>query len=119
MAGIMLGAPALASPHVFPTEPLTDPTAIAAAFDAKIVRNTDGCGTPTKSYIEVVGCASSTAHDTIYVSPDLEGEKLRYVVLHELGHVMQFRLGIERDECQADVFASSLGGGDKGINCKP
>lgn len=76
---------------------------IASSFGVTIVWNTHlvpSCG----SY----GCHSVLTPNVIYVSPDL-GDDTRRIVLHELGHVMQWRLGIPADECGADRFAAALG----------
>ena len=63
------------------------------------------------------GCHTVLTPNVIYVSPDL-GDGTMRIVLHELGHVMQWRLGIPKDECGADQFAASLGAG-WGSYCRP
>lgn|GEM_PF-6534165 len=59
---------------------------------------------------EAWGCFRDTTPDIIYVATGLSDELERYVILHETGHAMHHRLGIESTECAADQFARSLGG---------
>lgn len=54
------------------------------------------------------GCFKSQTPNVVYVQRDL-GEFERSVVLHEIGHAIQHRLGLGSDECAADQFAASLG----------
>lgn len=102
VAGIMLGAPAL-----FPgPASATDATQIADQFGVTVVWSTAPCSLmdPTAQ-----GCFLTNTPNTVYVSPGLSAMRTRYAVLHEIGHVMQHRLGESIDECGADQFAQSLG----------
>lgn len=65
------------------------------------------------------GCFRSETPETIYVSPELMGDSLKYVVLHELAHVRQFSAGVPLDECEADVNAFTWGANEaiSGYNC--
>lgn len=65
---------------------------------------------------EALGCFRPSAPGVVHVSPDL-GDYTRQVLLHELGHVLQHRLGQPLDECGADQFAASMGS-DEGYHCK-
>lgn len=55
------------------------------------------------------GCFSSSTPDTIYVSTGLEGEYLKYVVLHEYYHYLEFKNGWKTNELSADGWAISKG----------
>lgn len=105
MAAVMLGAPSVLNatqshPH--------SADEIAATFGVKIVWSVLPCkiALPT----ETEGCFLPDTPNVIYVDPASQGElRLHQTVLHELGHVVQQRLGIKRSECGADRFAMSLG----------
>src|SRR5690554_4482123 len=75
---------------------------LAARFDATIVwTDSDrNCG---------VGCFWADTPNVIYVSPGMDAESTRHVVLHEIGHVLHHRVGMPVDECAADLFAQSMG----------
>lgn len=79
-----------------------DMDALAARFAVTIVWTDDdrNCG---------AGCYDPRDPNVIYVAPGMDAETTRYVVLHELGHVLQFRVGMAADECAADRFAQSMG----------
>lgn len=64
------------------------------------------------------GCFLRATPDVIYVKEGLGAEWFRYVVLHEIGHVIQYRLGLPMDECAADRFAQSMGS-EHGGYCAP
>jgi hypothetical protein len=84
-----------------------DADSIAAKFDVQIVwQNRVLCAGPDD---RVAGCFTPAAPDTIFVRTGQTPELERYIVLHELGHVIQYRLGLDRDECGADRFAQSMG----------
>lgn len=85
--------------------PETNPNQIAEQFGATIAWFDDEspCGG------EDVGCYTSRTPNTIYIRTGLEPDVQRSVILHELGHLTQARLGLPRDECKADEFAKSLG----------
>lgn len=61
------------------------------------------CGGPTG------GCFHPQQPDTLIISPTAEGETLRYIVLHEYAHVLQYRAGAPLDECAADRQAVAWG----------
>lgn len=65
---------------------------------------------------EALGCFRPSAPGVVHLSPDL-GDYTRQVLLHEIGHVLQHRLGQPLDECGADLFAASMGS-DEGYHCK-
>jgi hypothetical protein len=102
MAGVMLGVPALLPPH----SPAVDANQMAAEFNVHITwQDTVECSVP-----DALGCFHEDTPDTIYVKTGLDKSEMRYVILHEIGHVSQYRLGLEFNECNADEFARSLGG---------
>lgn len=111
-AAIMIGGPQLLSAH--PAE--TDATKIAAAFNVKIVWTTLSPCSAIRENID--GCFSPKTPATIYVSPTLNPANEYYIVLHEIGHVLQHRLGVVEDECAADRFAQSMRS-TLGYYCKP
>ena len=82
-----------------------DPEAIAGKMDMSIVWDASSCRDDS-----AVGCFWPTTPDLIFIAPGMDAEMTRQVVLHELGHTMQFRLGLDQSECGADTFAQSLGG---------
>jgi hypothetical protein len=100
VAGLLWFGFALANP----TSADNDPEAMAAQFDIAIVWSTAPCE-------GALGCHWTQTPDVIYVDPTLDAAQTKHVVLHELGHVMQYRLGLPNDQCGADRFAESLGGG--------
>jgi len=51
------------------------------------------------------GCFTPLTPDVIYVSPNLRQSETYRIVLHEMGHVMQYRMGMAQNECKADQFA--------------
>lgn len=91
----------------------TDSVAIARQFNVKI----DFFKDMTCGGVEAWGCTRPGSTDTIYVKAGLSAEETRGVELHEIGHIMQNRLGLENNECQADAFARSLGAKWFGYNC--
>ena len=103
IAAVMLGLPAILAP----ASPLKDMDEMAATFGVEIVwTSVSPCqGIRT----DAIGCHIELTPSRIYVSPDLTASDTRYIVLHEIGHVVQSRLGIPLDECEADNFARSLG----------
>lgn len=87
------------------------PDEIAAQFGVTVqVVSETPCG--------LAGCFLRATPDTIYIEPGFDGEELRYLILHEIGHVIQHRLGIPLDECGADRFAQSMGS-TFGAYCAP
>jgi hypothetical protein len=87
-----------------PTAADGSPESIAQKFGVEIVWDADlhlRCG----GY----ACFSPATPDLIYVKPGLSDDETKRVVLHELGHVVEYRLGIPLDECNADRFAAALG----------
>ena len=109
MAAVMVGFPASTSAPV-----ATNPYAtIAAEFNVTIQWQTVGlCGPGT------TGCFDPTTPNVIYVKTGMDANETRYVVLHEIGHASQYRMGLPLDECNADEFARSLGGyRDVGRDC--
>lgn len=102
MAGVMLGAPAL----FHAPASATDATQIADQFGVTIVWSTLPCSLMDTT---AQGCFLDNTPSTVYVSPKLSELRTSYAVLHEIGHVMQHRLGEPISECDADKFAQSLG----------
>lgn len=100
--GGVIVAPALASSPASST----DATQIADQFGVTVVWSTVPCSLmdPTAE-----GCFLANTPSTVYVSAGLSALRTRYAVLHEVGHVMQHRLGESISECGADQFAQSLG----------
>lgn len=101
----IVGAVALIFTLTNPLAPGNDAEATAERFGVNIVWDASfaGCGG--------VGCFVQSTPSVIYVSPHLDDDTERRIVLHELGHAVQWRLGLALDECAADRFAESLGGG--------
>lgn len=91
----------LATPSV--AEARTD--SIAEQFGAKIIWE-NHCEPEERG-----GCFLPHTPDVIYVSEGMPADLEEYVILHELGHLMQHRLGQPFNECAADRFAQSLGSG--------
>lgn len=103
MAAVMIGGPALLSSHA----DVSDATKIAATFGVKIVWS------PLSPCIldgpEFTGCFDDHTPNTIYMKPGMDRANEYYVALHEIGHVLQHRLGKILNECDADRFAQSMG----------
>lgn len=118
VAGIMLAAPAVfaAPTPTLPTAPLTDGDQIAAAFNVKVVWDISNC-TKGEHPKVVLGCTFASDPSTIYINPVGTPERKHRTVLHELGHVVQARLGLEHSECNADKFADALQAPVPGYNC--
>lgn len=104
IAAVALGT--IAAVAASPTRPAAS-HAIAAEFDVEVsgfTEATNPCGSPTS-----MGCyIADQAPNVIYIREGL-GALTDSVILHELGHVMQKRLGLPYDECGAEEFARSLG----------
>lgn len=98
----MIAAPALASP---PVSSANDAAKIAASFGVTIQWQDR-----VECEGDALGCFETATPNTIYVKTGMDPSETRYVVLHEIGHVSQNRLGLDLNECNADEFARSLGG---------
>jgi Zn-dependent peptidase ImmA (M78 family) len=108
----MIGGPALLTAH--PAE--RDSTQIAASFGVNIVWAKHS---PCELQGDVfLGCFTAATPNTIYVAPDMSDANEYYIVLHEIGHVLQHRLGNMQDECAADRFAQSMRS-NLGMTCPP
>lgn len=81
---------------------------LAGTFGATISWFTDPSETPCEQ-VDAAGCYSPRNPDVIYISKGLQPDVQRYAILHEIGHMVQSRLGMPIDECAADRFAQSLG----------
>lgn len=93
-----------------------DSESIAEKFGVTIVWQTRVfCAGPDD---RVAGCFLPATPDTIYVRVDQVSDLEHYIVLHEIAHVIQYRLGQDRDECGADRIAQSLGA-SYGNYCEP
>lgn len=55
------------------------------------------------------GCFNTSTPDLIYISSNLKGEVLKYVVLHEYYHYIEFNNGWKSNELSADGWAVSKG----------
>ena len=64
---------------------------------------------PCQIVIESDGCFTTGSPNTIYVSAMDSAEDTKYVFLHELAHVLQYRAGAELSDCNADMIAELLG----------
>jgi hypothetical protein len=96
-----------------PSDPTTDTDQIASQFSVTIHWSKKlTCGT-----VDAGGCTFAHSTKDIYVLGGLPAEQTRSVILHEIGHVMQNRLGQPADECKADEFARSLGATWFGYDC--
>jgi hypothetical protein len=104
---VCAGALGLIAANAAPTRPAAESNEIAAEFAVEVGWFDDTnnpCPTETS-----LGCyISEEDPDVIYVREDL-GPLTDSVILHEIGHVMQGRLGLPFDECGADDFARSMG----------
>ena len=95
----------------FPSK--TDPTRVAESFGVtvKVVDHLE-C-----SAADAIGCYSPVDPNTVYILAGLEPDVERYAVLHELGHVLQERAGVPRDECGAEAIARALGATYSSYDC--
>ena len=115
LAGLLSGAIVLVVAFIvhLAGQPLTTPGStdeLLDRFDAQLERVEDlHCGS-----IDAAGCF--VAPDLIQVDTGV-GELEHDVVLHELGHLIQYRLGLPADECQADAFAILFGATHVGYEC--
>lgn len=99
MAGLMLGLPHMTAP----LSPSEDWDGIAELFAVQIVWTESNPCMLTGQ--QVNGCFTASTPSMIYVSPSLDKTSTRELVLHEIGHVMQWRLGMPPSEPGADVFS--------------
>lgn len=88
---------------------------LAAEFGVEIVWFDEG-QSPKCADTNVAGCFDDGTPNVIYIQRDL-GEYERSVILHEIGHALHHRLGIESNECAADEFARSMGATWFGYEC--
>jgi Zn-dependent peptidase ImmA (M78 family) len=88
---------------------------LASRFDVTVVWFDDNspCGDTT----EHGGCWQRATPDVIYVQSGFDPDVERSMILHEIGHVLQHRLGLPLDECKADEFARSMGATWSGYDC--
>lgn len=105
VAGLAVSVAGLGVYAASTVTPESNPNEIAEQFGATIV----WFETESPCNSKDAGCYTHRTPDTIYIRIGLEPEIQRSVILHELGHLTQDRLGLPRDECKADEFAKSLG----------
>lgn len=86
--------------------PARQPEDIASRFDVAVVWF-EGDDSPCDAGSG--GCFDPETPDVVYIMRGLDAEVERSLILHEIGHVLQFRLGLPLDECAADLFAESMG----------
>jgi len=55
------------------------------------------------------GCFHEEDPEYIYVSPNVTYPIMKYIVLHELGHYVQYQENLEFSECAADEMALKWG----------
>jgi Zn-dependent peptidase ImmA (M78 family) len=86
-------------------QPTSTPNALASNFGLQVVwsDSLECDGAPA------LGCYRETTPTVVYAIRGLDSEKERYVILHEIGHAMHDRAGVETSECLADKFAVSMG----------
>src|SRR5690554_8078992 len=102
--GFAVGAAAVAlvmvgMPSLFPAPTATaDMDELANQFGVTIVWSTAPCA-PMDA--EANGCFLINTPNTVYVSPNLQTDYTRYAVLHEIGHVMQYKVDGTISECAA------------------
>lgn len=91
------------------------PDDLASRFDVTVVWFDDEspCGAAT----DFSGCFITGTPDVIYVASGFDADLTRSIILHEIGHVLQYRLGLPEDECKADEFARSMGATWTGYDC--
>lgn len=94
--------------------------AVAAQFDVTVnwFDRDDPTVCANPEGLEYAGCFHYTQPDVINVMRGLTPEQEAHTVLHEIGHVLQNRLGLEPNECDADRFAQSMGS-NFGAYCPP
>ena len=102
-AALCVTAGALALP---PSTSAAQPHPIAAAHGAEIMWTTDDsvCASGERG-----GCYLPETPDVIWVSEGLPADLEEYVILHELGHLIQARNGEAFNECAADRYAQTHG----------
>ena len=101
VAAIMVGLPLMSAPS--PTPSLDE---FAASIGVEIAwAPVTPC---TFAKPQSLGCYLPATPDVIYVVPS-SSKNNKQVVLHELAHVMQHRLGLWLNECDADRLANTLG----------
>lgn len=115
LVALMVTATLYVIPSVMaPADHLATTNPIASQYGVSINWNKDDLAFACSPI--ALGCFVEHTPTVIYVSPDL-GDYTEQVILHELGHVMQYRNGVPMDECGADQFAALMGS-DEGYNCK-
>jgi len=105
IAAIMVGLPMLSAPT-----PAPELDEFADSLGIQIVWTKHH---PCEIYGNI-GCFTQTTPNVVYVEPDLGEDVTRYVLLHEVAHVLQFRLGEPLKECKADHIAALLGAPPRG-----
>ena len=101
VAALMIGLPLIGVPSPSPSL-----DKFAASIGVEIAWAPVTPCTITKP--QSLGCYLPATPDVIYVVPS-SGKNNKQVVLHELAHVMQHRLGLWLNECDADRLANTLG----------
>lgn len=92
--------------------PVATANDVAGQMGVSIVWDSSGCSQPSTA------CFSRFTPDVIYVDQSVAGTWYeRDVILHELGHVLQYRFGLPLDECHADQIARDLGATWTGYDC--
>jgi hypothetical protein len=110
----LLAVTVIAGVSAAPAATETYPDQIAEQFGVTVVVVEDlTCGNVSSA----AGCFRTETPDVVYLDKREGTSWQRSVILHELGHVMQHRLGQPLDECKADQFALSLGATWTGNNC--
>ena len=103
VAAIMVGLPMLSA-----SSPNPELDEFAASLGVDIIwTGTHPCLLKDPIYR---ACYTIFLPDTIFIDPAVAEYNQRFLVFHEIAHVLQHRLGEERDECQAYQIADAIGG---------
>lgn len=109
LVALMVTATLYAVPTVMaPADELDSTNPIASKYGVSIVwtndwRNCEASADPNAHG----GCWHSITPDVIYVAKGASQSVERFMIFHEVMHVIQYRKGLPLNECAADRFAAS------------
>ena len=103
VAALMIGLPML---NVGSPNPELDKFAASLGVDI-VWSATHPCLLKNPAYD---ACFTPLLPNTVFVNPAISEGDQRFFVFHEIAHVFQHRLNMERDECQAYRVADAIDG---------